>query len=88
MGTTEFSGVRNLGTTEFFSQNFHNFGSTGPICTIFTFLEMASKFVGTSSSAEGRGTRIEAATAVHRFSVPPEAEEKNFQVFESVPRMP
>ena len=30
---------------------------------------MASKFVGTSSSAEGRGLRIEAATAVHRFSV-------------------
>ena len=50
------------------SQNFHNFGSTGPICTIFTFLEMASKFVGTSSSAEGRGIKIEAATAVHRFS--------------------
>ena len=24
---------------------FHNFGSTGPICKIFTFLEMALKFI-------------------------------------------
>ena len=50
-----------------FSQKFHNFGSTGPNCKIFTFLEMASKFIGTSSWARGRGTKIEDATAIQRF---------------------
>ena len=42
-----------------FSQKFHNFGSTGPNCKIFTFLEMASKFIGTSNWAGGRGMNIE-----------------------------
>ena len=51
-----------------FSQKFHNFGSTGPNCKIFTFLEMASKFIGTSSWAGGRGMNIENATAIQRFS--------------------
>ena len=51
-----------------FSQKFHNFGSTGPNCKIFTFLEMASKFIGTSRLARERGMKIEDATAIQRFS--------------------
>ena len=45
------------------SRIFHNFGSTGPICKIFTFLEMASEFVGSSSSTGERGMKIEAVTS-------------------------
>ena len=45
------------------SRIFHNFTSTGPIYKISTFLKMASKFVGSSSSAGGRGMKIEAVTA-------------------------
>ena len=46
--------VRFSGLSWFFnsviSRNFHNFGSTGPILKIFTFLEMASKFISTFQS--------------------------------------
>ena len=48
---------------------FHNFCSTGPIFKIFTFLEMALKFVCSSSSAGGRGMKIEAATVMKKNSV-------------------
>ena len=46
-----------------------NFCSTGPIFKIFTFLEMALKFVCSSSSAGGRGMKIEAATVIKKNSV-------------------
>ena len=42
---------------------FYNFASRSPILMIFTFLEMALKFIGSSSSASGRGMKNETTTA-------------------------
>ena len=41
--------------------------NTGPIFKIFTFLEMALKFVCSSSSAGGRDMKIEAAAVIKKI---------------------
>ena len=49
---------------------FHNFGSTGKICKIFTFLEIALKFVSSFSLPKERNIKSNATRAsqklVHR----------------------
>ena len=52
--------------TTLISRIFHNFGFTGPICKIFTFLEMALKFVGSFSLVGRVDMKNKAATAKER----------------------